>query len=37
VLGLPAQEARTVASGRLVQFDLGALLELTVAGQTVVV
>jgi lysozyme len=37
VLGLPSEEARTVAGGRLVQFDLGALLELKVAGQTVVV
>jgi uncharacterized protein with LGFP repeats len=37
VLGLPAKEARTVAGGRLVQFDLGALVELTVAGQTVVI
>jgi lysozyme len=37
VLGLPAKEARTLGNGRLVQFDLGALLELKVAGQTVVV
>jgi lysozyme len=37
VLGLPAQEARLVLGSRLVQFDVGALAEVTVAGQTVVV
>lgn len=36
-LGLPAAEARVVGSARMVQFDLGTLVELTVAGQTVVV
>ena len=36
-LGLPAAEARVIGSTRMVQFDLGTLVELTVAGRTLVV
>jgi uncharacterized protein with LGFP repeats len=35
-LGLPASEARPISNGRIVSFDVGALVELTVAGHTVV-
>ena len=37
VLGLPAAEARVIGSTRMVQFDLGTLVQMTVAGTTVVV
>ncbi|MCU1602174.1 MAG: glycoside hydrolase family 25 [Frankiales bacterium] len=37
VLGLPASEATAFHGGRLVSFDLGTLIELTVGGHTVVV
>ena len=37
VLGLPTSEARALGRTRLVSFDLGTLVELTVAGRTVVV
>jgi GH25 family lysozyme M1 (1,4-beta-N-acetylmuramidase) len=37
VLGLPASEAQAVGSTRVVQFDLGALVELTVAGRRIVI
>jgi GH25 family lysozyme M1 (1,4-beta-N-acetylmuramidase) len=36
VLGLPAAEARVIGSTRMVQFDLGTLVEMTLAGRTVV-
>ena len=36
-LGLPASEAQAVPKGRLVTFELGALLEVEVGGQRVVV
>ena len=36
-LGLPASEARVVGSTRIVGFDLGSLVEVTVGGSSVVV
>jgi uncharacterized protein with LGFP repeats len=37
VLGLPTSEARALGTSRVVHFELGALVELTVAGRTLVV
>jgi GH25 family lysozyme M1 (1,4-beta-N-acetylmuramidase) len=36
VLGLPSSEAAVIGGTRLVRFDVGALVETTVAGRTVV-
>lgn len=37
ILGLPASEATLVLGAKLVRFDVGSLVEITVGGQTLVV